>query len=316
MANTTSGSFTFDKNFSIDEVIQEAFERLGLEPMSGNNMKTARRSLNILFSEWGNRGLKYWEIENNSFTLVQGKTTYNFFRSPDDGTSDGVFNSLSSAINNSVTIIPLNSLVGFPNSGTILIGSEQINYTGQNTDTNTLTGATRGANGTSAASHADDTTVFDFNSISFGYDDILESSYRNSTNIDFPLTKIDRSYYQGLSAKTQQGTPTQYFVQRFIDKVTVTLYLTPGASEAGETINYFYVNRIQDVGGYTNASDIVYRFVPCMCSGLAYYLGQKLAPQRVQELKLLYEDELQRALVEDGSSSSSFITPKTYYPGV
>jgi hypothetical protein len=49
------------------------------------------------------------------------------------------------------------------------------------------------------------------------------------TSVDFPLTKMDRSYYQGLSVKTQQGTPTQYFVQRFIDRVTITLYLAPGA---------------------------------------------------------------------------------------
>jgi hypothetical protein len=63
-------------------------------------------------------------------------------------------------------------------------------------------------------------------------------------------------------------------------------------------------------------SDIPYRFVPCMSSGLSFYLSQKYQPQRTQELKLYYEDELQRALVEDGSSSSSFITPKNYYPNV
>jgi hypothetical protein len=240
----------------------------------------------------------------------------NFYRSPTDGTSEGVFNTLSSAIDASVTTIPLNSLIGFPTSGTILIGSEQITYTGQDTDAITLTGATRGANGTSAASHADDATVYDYNSIVYGYSDILEASYRNNTSVDFPLTKIDRSYYQGLSAKNQQGTPTQYFVQRFIDRVTITLYLAPGASEAGNTVNYYFVKRIQDSGVYTNATDVPYRFVPCMCSGLAYYLAIKKAPQRVQELKLLYEDELQRALEEDGSSSSSFITPQTYYPGV
>jgi hypothetical protein len=246
MANTTSGAYIFDKDFFIDEVILEAFERLGLQPMSGNNMRTARRSLNILFSEWGNRGLNFWEIENSSFTLVQGKIVYEFYRSPTDGTSDGVFNNLSAAIDASVTVIPLNSLVGFPTSGTILIGSEQITYTGQDTDAITLTGATRGANGTTAASHADDATVFDFNSIAYGYSDILEASFRNATSVDFPLTKIDRSYYQSLSAKTQQGTPTQYFVQRFIDRVTITLYLAPGASEAGNTVNYYFVKRIQD----------------------------------------------------------------------
>jgi len=242
MANTTSGTYTFDKDFSIDEIIEEAYERIGLQGNSGYDIRTARRSLNIMFQEWGNRGLNFWEVGNNSITLVQGQSEYVMYRSPSDGTS-------------STTAI-------------------------------------------------------------YGVSDVLEMVYRNSSSVDFPLTKIDRSTYQGLSSKTQQGTPTQYFVQRFIDKVTVTLYLTPGSTEAGNFINFYYVKRIQDSGSYTNATDVPYRFVPCMCSGLAYYLAIKKAPQRIQELKLLYEDELQRALEEDGSSSSSFITPKTYYPSV
>ena len=61
---------------------------------------------------------------------------------------------------------------------------------------------------------------------------------------------------------------------------------------------------------------MVNRFVPCMCAGLAYYVSQKKAPQRTQEMKLLYEDELQRALAEDGSSASVYISPKTYYPEI
>jgi len=242
MANTTSGTYTFDKTFAIDEIIEEAYERIGFQTNSGYDIKTARRSLNILFQEWSNRGLHYWEVANNSITLVDGQSEYTMFRSTDDGTSD------ATAI--------------------------------------------------------------------YGVDDVLEAAYRNSSSVDFPLTKISRSEYQALSNKTDEGTPTQYFVQRFIDKVTITLYLTPGSSEAGNFINYYYVKRIQDVGDYTNATDVPYRFVPCMCAGLAYYLSQKRAPQRTQELKLLYEDELQRALAEDGSSSSSYITPKTYYPNV
>ena len=147
----------------------------------------------------------------------------------------------------------------------------------------------------------------------YGVDDILEASYRNS-NVDTPLTKINRSQYQALSNKTSTGTPSQYFVQRFIDKITITLYLTPGSSEAGKFLNYYYVKRIQDAGDYTNDADVPYRFVPCMTAGLAYYLAIKNAPERVQMLKMLYEDELQRALQEDGSSSSTFISPKVYYP--
>ena len=242
MANTTSGTVIFDKNFSIDEIIEEAYERIGLQGVSGYQLRTARRSLNILFQEWGNRGLHYWQIANNDITLVDGQAVYTMFRSSDDGTSDA-------------------------------------------------------------------TAVF-------GVDDILEAVYRNSSSVDSPLTKINRSTYQALSNKTSKGQPTQYYVQRFIDKVTITLYLTPGSSEAGNKLNYYYVKRIQDVGDYTNATDVPYRFVPCMCSGLAFYLSQKYAPERVQAMKLYYEDELQRALEEDGSSSSAYITPKVYYPGV
>jgi len=242
MANTTSGTTTFEKGFSISDIVEEAYERIGIVGVSGHQLKTARRSLNILFQEWANRGLHYWEVGNNSITLVDGQSTYTMYRSTTDGTSDA-------------------------------------------------------------------TAVY-------GVDDVLEASYRNSSSVDFPLTKISRSEYQALSNKTDNGTPTQYFVQRFIDKVTLTLYLTPGSTEAGNFINYYYVNRIQDAGDYSNDADVPYRFVPCMVAGLAYYLAVKNAPDRIQVLKLLYEDELQRALQEDGSSSSSYISPKVYYPGV
>jgi len=242
MANTTSGTYIFDKNFQIDEIIEEAYERIGLQPNAGYDIKTARRSLNILFQEWANRGLHYWEVANNSITLVDGQATYTMYRSSGDGTSDA-------------------------------------------------------------------TAVY-------GVDDILECSYRNASSIDTPLTKINRSAYQALSNKSSTGQPVQYFVERFIDRVTITLYLTPGSSEAGNFINYYYVSRIQDAGSYSNDADVPYRFVPCMLAGLAYYLAIKFAPERIQPLKLLYEDELKRALEEDGSSSSTFITPQNYYPNV
>lgn len=319
MANTTSGTYIFDKTLSIDEIIEEAYSRLGVVDNSGFDLKSARRSLNIMFSEWGNRGLHYWEIAANSVTLIENQNEYVFYRSPGDGTSSAVQTTLSAGIDNAVTTIPLVSVYGFPTSGTIQIGSEEITYTG--ISSLNLTGATRGANSTVAASHASGTTVQDYATLTYGVDDIEEASYRNiissATNpIDSPLTKINRSAYQAFSNKLATGQPTQYWVQRFIDRVTFTLYTTPGASQAGNQIFYYYKKRIQDIGAYTNATDIPYRFVPCMCAGLSYYLSQKKAPQRTQELKMLYEDELKRALEEDGSSSSSFITPRSYYPNI
>ena len=81
MANTTSGTVVFDKNFSIDEIIEDAYERIGLQGVSGYQLKTARRSLNIMFQEWANRGLHYWEVGNNDITLVANQAVYTIFRS-------------------------------------------------------------------------------------------------------------------------------------------------------------------------------------------------------------------------------------------
>ena len=312
MANVTSGSYVFDKNLGIDEIIEDAYERIGMQGVSGYQLKTAKRSLNILFSEWGNRGLQFWEVKNQNVALVDGQAVYTFFRSPADGTSSGISTTLSAGINTTVDTIGVASVTGLPTSGIIIIGTEQITYSG--ISSLNLTGCVRGVNGSTAATHSTSDAVLQF---PIGMTDIQEADYRvKSTSVDTPMTKISRSQYQGFSNKTSKGLPNQYWVQRFIDKVTMTLYLTPGASEDGNYINFYYTKRIDDVGAYTNATDVPYRFIPCMISGLAYYLAVKYAPQRVQELKLLYEDELLRAEDEDGSSNSTYISPKIYYPGI
>ena len=313
MANTTSGSYSFDKNLGIDEIIEDAYERIGMQGVSGYQLKTAKRSLNILFSEWGNRGLQFWEVKNQNVTLVDGQAVYTFFRSPADGTSSGVSTTLSAGINAAVTTIGVASVTGLPTAGgIIIIGTEQITYSG--ISSLNLTGCVRGVNGSTAATHSTSDAVLQF---PIGMTDIQEANHRvKSTSVDTPMTRISRSQYQGFSNKTSTGLPTQYWVQRFIDKVTMTLYLTPGAAQDGNYINFYYTKRIDDVGAYTNATDVPYRFVPCMIMGLAYYLAIKYAPQRVQELKLLYEDELKRAESEDGSSNSTYISPKIYFPGV
>ena len=82
-----------------------------------------------------------------------------------------------------------------------------------------------------------------------------------------------------------------------------------------QTLKFYTINRIEDAGGFTKTPDVAYRFLPCMCSGLAYYLSQKRAPDRIQLLKQLYEDELIRALNEDGSRTSVYISPQSYFPG-
>ena len=313
MANTTSGTTTFDKTFSIDEIIEESYNRLGQFDMSGYNLKTARRSLNIMFQEWGNRGLHFWEVANTNITLETNKNEYKIFRATSDGNSDGVTSTLTAAIATTTATagITIASKDRMPDSGTINVGSENISYTGFNSLE--LTGVTRGVNGTTAATHADGAAITNFVNQAT---EILECSFRNNSNVDSPLEKINRSQYQALSNKTATGQPSQYFVQRFIDHVLITIYLTPSSTQNGDVINFYYEKRIQDAGAYSNATDVPYRFVPCMVAGLSYYLAMKYAQPRIQELKLIYEDELARALEEDGSSASVYISPKTYFPSI
>ena len=225
MANTTSGTTTFDKTFSVDEIVEEAFERIGIQQVSGYQLKTSRRSLNIMLQEWGNRGIHYWEIGELDLDLIQGQAEYKFFRSAADGTS-----------------------------------------------------ATSNPNGV------------------YGISDVLEAQLRSNRTAtdqsDSPMTKVDRSTYAAFSNKLSQGTPNQYWVQRFIDHVSISVYPTPDSTNASKDMHFYYIKRIQDIGAYTNATDMPFRFIPCMVSGLAYYLSMKYAPQMTQPMKLFYEDEL------------------------
>ena len=253
MANTTSGTVTFDKSFAVDDIIAEAYERIGSQVTSGYQLRSARRSLNILFQEWGNRGLHYWEVGDTNIDLIEGQAEYTFYRSSGDGTS-------------SVTV-----------------------------------GGTSGSN-------------------TYGLADVLEATFRQNrtqtTQVDSAMSKIDRSTYSALSNKLSKGQPTQYYVQRLIDRVTVFVYPTPDSTAASADMHLYFVKRIDDAGAYSNATDVPYRFVPCMVSGLAFYLAQKVKPEMAQQMKLYYEDELNRALTEDGSSTSTHITPQAYYPNV
>ena len=223
----SSGTSTF--NLNIDEVIDEAYERCGLTTNSGYDLKRARRNLNILLSEWSNRGLNLWKVENKEQALTAGTISY--------------------------------------------------------------------------------ATPSNCNDVLEAY---VSTGAGNSTTItDVSLTKIDRSAYAALPNKGSTGQPSQYYVDRQINP-QIYLYQAPDAVTY-TYLKYYYIARIEDAGAYTNTPDAPYRFLPCMVAGLAYYLSFLKAADRTQMLKLAYEDEMKRALDEDGSRTSLYITPQTYY---
>ena len=233
-------------NPQMDEIIEEAFERTGVRgTRTGYQLRSARRSLNIMFQEWGNRGVHLWKVKLAKVPLVEGQAEYNY-------------------------------------------ASDSVNFP------------------------QDISTV-------------LEAYYRNNSTTtdpqDVAITQISRSQYSQTPNKLTKGTPSQYYVARRLNP-SIFLYATPSSSVSSTTtptsfqLCFYYLSKIQDVGAYNNTSDVVNRFYPCMMSGLAYYLSLKYSPERAQNLKLLYEDELLRAEAADGSSNSTYITPKSYYPSI
>ena len=226
----TSGTTTFD--LSIEEIIQEAYERCGMATTSGYSLRSARTSLNLLFAEWANRGIHLWKVSLNENLLVSGQAEY--------------------AVDGSVSDV-LEAFVSTTGAGANTVNTQ-----------------------------------------------------------DVALSKIDRSAYSALPNKLAVGQPSQYYVDRQ-EIPKIYLYQAPDLNTY-TYLKYYVIKRIEDAGAYTDDADIVFRFLPCMVAGLAYYLAMKNSPQLVQQNKLIYEDQLKRALDEDGQRASTFITPQSFYP--
>ena len=159
-----------------------------------------------------------------------------------------------------------------------------------------------------------------------GTSDVMEAYVSNNSTLtdiissssDVSLTKIDRSAYAALAGKGTRSQPSQYFIDRQgVDPATPQIYLYRSPDASTYTfLKYYAVKRIEDAGAYTDDADAPNRFLPSLCAGLAFQLALKRAPDRIQALKLLYEDVMQRALTEDGTRTSAYISPQAYYPTV
>ena len=216
----TSGSRDF--NMDVGEIVEEAYERCGLEVRTGYDARTARRSLNIMFADWANRGLNLWTVKQATITLTLGQAQET-------------------------------------------LGTDVV--------------------------------------------DILEVILRRD-GTDYEIDRISRGEYATLPNKTTQGRPSQFYFDRQIAPV-INLWAVPENST--DQIVYYYVQRIEDADTLVNTTDMPFRFYPCMVAGLAYYLSMKRAPERIQLLKSVYEEEFQRASDEDEDRTPLKLQPSIQY---
>ena len=212
------------KDFELDvaEYIEEAFERCGLEVRTGYDLKTAKRSLNLMLAEWANRGLNQWTIKQRTQTVTQ---------------ADGEYD----------------------------LGADVI--------------------------------------------DVLSVVVRRS-NTDYALTRVSRDTFLSIPVKTTQGRPSQFFLDR---QITPNLKIWPVPENSTDVIVYDALTRMDDADAQVNTLDMPFRFYPCLAAGLAYYIALKRAPNRLQMLKAMYEEEFERAMTEDRDRASFNVVPQFQY---
>jgi hypothetical protein len=221
----TSGTTTFD--LDIEELISEAYERCGIETRTGYDLRTARRSLNLLFLDWASRGLNLWTIEERSQALTANVFEYNI---PTD------------------TVDILSAVVRSPQSP------------GQ--------------------------------------------------NIDITLNRFSQAEWLHTPNKSGTlGRPAQFYYQH-TNQPKAFFFPCPDNSQP-YTFVYYAIRRIQDAGGFTNVADVNFKFLPCLVSGLAYFIAMKKAPDRMIVMKQIYEEDFKRIADYDRDRASYYAVPDT-----
>jgi len=284
-----SGSKDFEPN--VAEYVEEAFERCGLELRTGYDAQTARRSLNLLFADWANRGLNRWTIEQVTQTFAEDIAEY-----PVGTITLSVSDSDSFTIAETITggtSAATASLITKPASTSMTITVPSGTFTSGETITGSSSSATTTT--TSTASLEDTQSTID----------ILSGVIRRDSS-DIAITRISRDDYLNIATKSTKGRPTQFYVDRLITPV-VKVWPTPENST--DQFIYDRLVRIDDADTSVNTVQIPFRFYPCLAAGLAYYISLKRAPERIQILKALYEEEFLRAAEEDRDKASLVLVP-------
>ena len=289
----TSDSTDFD--LDVADYIEEAFERCGLEVRTGYDLKTAKRSLNLLLAEWANRGLNQWTIEQTSITVASGIRVYPGGTLTMTVGASGAF-SVGETITGSVSGATC-SITSIPSATSFAITIP----VGLFTITDTLTGGSSGATTTLTA-------AVDFSDVQSTIDALSMVVRRDGT--DYSVPRVSRDDYLTIPNKATTGRVDQFFLNRLI---TPELKLWPVPNNNTDIVIFNRLTRIQDADTYTNTFEVPFRFYPCLSAGLAYYLSLKRAPDRTQMLKTLYEEEFDRAAVEDRDRASFTIQPGLSY---
>jgi hypothetical protein len=309
-----SGTTSF--NLDLTELVEEAFERVGSEMRTGYDLRTARRSLNLLFADWANRGVNMWTFEQNTITLVAGQPTYAL---PDDTVDllDHVIRTSANVPTNqsdlTITRISVSTYATIPNK---LIQGRPIQVWVQR-----LTGGSNALTGTVQAAITQYATTIPVTSLvgipTAGF--IQIGSELIGYNETSPATDTEPAYLYNCT-RGQDGTTAASHAtgaaMSLVQKNSITVWPTPNPGQTYQFV-YWRMRRIQDAGGGTKTMDVPFRFIPCLAAGLAYYIALKVPEglQRLDVLKQQYDEAWDRAAGEDQEKAAVRFVPRQMFIG-
>jgi hypothetical protein len=314
MAQLTSGQTSF--NLDLNNLVEDAFERCGQELRTGYDLRTARRSLNLLTIEWANRGINLWTIEPGQITLNQNQIMYAL---PVDTIDllDMVTRTGTGANQQDINInrISESTYITIPNKNAtgrpiqVWINRQS----GQENPTTITLNETLTATASTAANPQTITLSSTVGLAQFGFIKIDNETIQYGGIDGNDITGCIRAVNNTALAPHSIGA--KIYVQNL---PTVNVWPAPEQSSYYQFV-YYRLRRIQDAGNGLTIEDIPFRFIPCMVAGLAAYLSMKLPnvdPTRVQMLRADYEAAFQLAADEDREKASiRFVPREMFYHG-
>ena len=295
----TSGTTVF--NLDLSELVEEAYERCGSQLRSGYDLRTARRSLNLMSIEWSNRGINLWTVEECSIPLVTNQGIYAVpndtidildleTRTSNASTSNQTDINLSRISESTYATIPNKLTTGRP---------VQVYYNRQsgNADvtTYTVTGSAISSTDTTITLGSPSGTLTGLRSTGFIQLDNEVITYTNIVGTQL------QNCWRGQNGTTAAGHAIgTTAIAQYLP--CVNIWPTPDSGGGPYTLVYWRMRRVQDAGNGVNIQDVPFRFINCMAAGLAYFLSVKLSnmtPERVMFLKQDYEDQFNLAAQED-----------------
>jgi hypothetical protein len=311
---TTSGVAAFD--LDLNEIVEEAFERAGGEMRTGYDLRTARRSLNLLFADWGNRGVNMWTFEQNVITLATGQPTYAL---PDDTVDllDHVIRTNANVPNNqadlTITRISVSTYATIPNK---LITGRPIQVWIQK-----LSGQDSVLPGTLQATILADTTSIPITSLAgvpnagfikidnelIAFNEVQPASGGN------PALLLNCARGQAGTTAAGHSSGAAIILSQ---KNSITVWPTPNPGTTYQFV-YWRLRRLQDAGGGVKTMDVPFRFLPCLVAGLAYYIALKVPDglSRLEILKAQYDEAWLTAAGEDQEKAAVRFVPRQMYIG-